>query len=370
MVRTMNVLRPGGLLMLIVSLSLLCQHIAITRASPSSPQKDPGLNPRQSSCENPIIRKEWRTLKNGEKKAYLDAVQCFLELPGLTPKEEAPGAISRFDDLVATHIKQTFEIHYVGHFLPWHRFFTAVYENALRTECGYTGAQPYWDWTLDVVDPDSFPKSPVFDAQFGFGGNGPWIEGNASDPMNVPGRTGGGCVLDGPFKDMTVHLGPQDSVEDNPRCLSRDLSPYFAGRYLGKNQTELTLSQPDFGHFARVDDGEPSFEASGLHGGGHYGVGGTFGQMGDLYTSPADPIFHMHHANLDRVWWSWQMRDLEARLTDISGPIFMMDYQNEQGGNVTLEFPLSVGVNAEDITVKETMDIKGGYLCYDYDKLY
>ncbi|PGH01133.1 hypothetical protein AJ79_08004 [Helicocarpus griseus UAMH5409] len=358
----------SGFYMLIAS--LLCHFAILARASAIPSQEGQGLQPRHGPCERPIVRKEWRTLKKEEQKEYLDAVQCFLKLPGLTPKEEAPGAISRFDDLVATHIKQTFEIHYVGHFLPWHRFFTATYEHSLRTECSYTGAQPYWDWTLDVTPSSNFPRSPVFHPEFGFGGNGPWLEGNSSDPGHVPGRTGGGCVIDGPFKDMVVHLGPGDSVEDNPRCLTRDLSPYFAGRYLAMNQTELTLSQPDFGHFTRVDDGGPSFEASGLHGGGHYGVGGTYGQMGDLYTSPGDPIFHMHHANLDRLWWSWQMRDAEARLTDISGPIFMMDYDNLQGGNVTLDFPLTLGVNAENITVRETMDIKGGYLCYDYDKLY
>lgn len=257
-----------------------------------------------------------------------------------------------------------------GHFLPWHRWFTALYEKGLREECGYEGAQPYWDWTLDVNPAWKFPKSPVFHGVFGFGSNGPFIPANESDPGEVPGRTGGGCVEDGPFEKMTVRLGPLDDLSGNPRCLSRDLSPYFANRYLGINQLELTLSQSDFGHFTRVDDGGPSFDNSGLHGGGHYGVGGTYGQMGDLYASPTDPIFFMHHANLDRVWWSWQIRDLEKRLTDISGPIYLMDYNNEKGGNATLDFPLSVGVNADNVTVGDTMNIKGGAFCYDYDKLY
>lgn len=97
--------------------------------------------------------------------------------------------------------------------------------------------------------------------------------------------------------------------------------------------------------------------------------------MGDLYTSPADPIFFLHHANLDRVWWSWQKKGPHKRLMDISGPINLMDYGNEKGGNVTLAFPLSMGVSAVDVTVGDIMDIKacgkpGGVLCYDYDKLY
>ncbi|KAL2289210.1 hypothetical protein FJTKL_02238 [Diaporthe vaccinii] len=140
------------------------------------------------------------------------------------------------------------------------------------------------------------------------------------------------------------------------------------------NQTELTLSQGDFGWFDRVVEGGPSFDASGIHGGGHYGVGGTHGHMGDLYASPADPIFYLHHASLDRVWWSWQTYDLENRLRDISGPIFLMDYDNVQGGNVTLDFEMTVGVSAPNVTVGDVMDISSGagdgIVCYTYDDLY
>jgi tyrosinase len=96
--------------------------------------------------------------------------------------------------------------------------------------------------------------------------------------------------------------------------------------------------------------------------------------MGDLYQSPADPLFYLHHANLDRVWWSWQKLNLNARLTDISGPINMMDYTNTIGGNVTLDFPLTVGVSAEDVTVGDVMNVascgKKGALCYEYDRVY
>lgn len=236
------------------------------------------------TCKDPIVRKEWRTLSAPEKSSYLDAVECILARPPLTPQFNNSGVRSRYDDLLYTHIQQTFSIHYVGHFLPWHRYLVATYEGMLRTECGYAGAQPYWDWTLDVVggsdDDDAFARSPVFDAELGFGGNGPYVGGNASDPFAVPGRTGGGCVLEGPFsgRDDLVHLGPAGSVSYNPQCLRRDLSPGFARRYLGVNQTVLTLRQDDYGWFARVVEGGPSFDASGIHGGGHYGVGGTYGE--------------------------------------------------------------------------------------------
>ncbi|KAH7137464.1 hypothetical protein B0J13DRAFT_528102 [Dactylonectria estremocensis] len=57
----------------------------------------------------------------------------------------------------------------------------------------------------------------------------------------VPSGKGGGCVKSGPFKDMELHPGPVSNAMRslaanpspdgrlgyNPRCLSRDLSPYI-----------------------------------------------------------------------------------------------------------------------------------------------
>lgn len=150
-----------------------------------------------------------------------------------------------------------------------------------------SGEFRYWDWTLDSPPLGRFVDSPVWDPVYGFGGNGPFVPVPADNPFGVvPGRTGGGCVANGPFKNMTVNMGPNDSLAGNPRCLTRDFSPYFAERYLGVNQTRLTLAQPDFGSFNRVVEGGPDFEASGVHGGAHYGVGSNLGVMGDLYTSP------------------------------------------------------------------------------------
>lgn len=42
-----------------------------------------------------------------------------------------------------------------------------------------------------------------------------------------------------------------------------------------------------------------------LHGLVHIAVGGEAGQMSTA-RSPADPLFWLHHANIDRLWASWQ----------------------------------------------------------------
>ena len=228
----------------------------------------------------------------------------------------------------------------------------------------------------------------MWDATYGFGGNGPYVEVPPGTPFfNIPGRTGGGCVLDGPFKDMVVNMGPGPDTNGNPRCLTRDFSPYVAASWSGVNMTNLSMKQKDFGWFNRISNGLSNINDLGIHGGGHFSVGGVLGTMGDMWNSPSgelwqnlthpchlsacsDPVFYLHHANLDRLWWSWQKMDLSRRLTDISGPINYADFNNIQGGNVTLDFPIGIGVNAPNVTVRDVMDIGAGVLCYDYDQVY
>lgn len=59
-----------------------------------------------------------RRLGKSEKLRYLKAVQCFLNKPAVTPKTAAAGVVSRYDDLVATHINQTMSIHFVVSIMP------------------------------------------------------------------------------------------------------------------------------------------------------------------------------------------------------------------------------------------------------------
>jgi tyrosinase len=41
----------------------------------------------------------------------------------------------------------------------------------------------------------------------------------------------------------------------------------------------------------------------GVHNSGHVWVGGS---MGTIAAAPADPVFWMHHAEIDRIWAEWQ----------------------------------------------------------------
>lgn len=60
-----------------------------------------------------------------------------------------------------------------------------------------------------------------------------------------------------------------------------------------------TLADTDFDTFESDVEGA-------LHNPVHVWVGGP---MQDQSTAPADPLFWLHHANVDRIWESWRQHN-------------------------------------------------------------
>lgn len=144
-------------------------------------------------------------LQDVEKKSYIDAVLCLMAKPSTM---KYPGSQTRWDDLTYVHRVNTNIVHNVGGLLPWHRYYTYMHETMLREECGYQGYQPYWETVLDV---GNILGSTILDPVTGFGGNG-----TGSDL----------CVSDGPFANVTLHLGPKYTNTDH--CLSRNVNELVA----------------------------------------------------------------------------------------------------------------------------------------------
>jgi tyrosinase len=152
-------------------------------------------------------------------------------------------------------------------------------------------------------------------------GNGVFIPNRTDIILTFPGVAnltlkrglGGGCIYNGPFTNYTVNLGPVSSSTTsvdgglgyNPRCLSRDINPYIAAGYLTWSDLYYIISQTDIYDFQMTLQGIPGI-GIGTHGGGHYTVGN---EMSDLFSSPNDPVFFVHHGQVDRVWAIWQGLD-------------------------------------------------------------
>ncbi|KAJ5089768.1 Di-copper centre-containing protein [Penicillium argentinense] len=329
------------------------------------------------------VRRDWRAFTRREKKAYINSVLCLQKLPSQTPHHLAPGTRSRYDDFVATHINQTLEIHYTGTFLAWHRYFIWTFEQALRNECGYTGDYPYWDWGADV---DAMEKSPVFDgSDTSLSGNGAYIPKQPEVRLSLEGHpdiflpagTGGGCVTSGPFKNYTISMGPADLVVPgrnvstrkhpltyNPRCLRRDLTSAILRKFnTYPDIVNLIVQSKDVWDFEMLMQGFPDSGLIGVHGGGHFSMGGDPGR--DVYVSPGDPAFWHHHNMIDRVWWIWQNLDLKNRQYDISGTGTFLNVPPTP--NTTLETVINVGYAGGDpIAMKNIMSTTAGPFCYIY----
>lgn len=177
--------------------------------------------------------------------------------------------------------------------MAWHRWFTFQFEQALKNECGHQGAQPYWNWALYADDPLA---SPIFDGSaFSMSGDGAPIAnkgpitlllGNFA-PVVLPPGNGGGCVTSGPFKDMVVNLGPVSlplnngsvitgtGLDHNPRCLKRDISAGINKAFANATSIMQLIGNNDkAADFQLVMQGVPGSGSIGVHGGGHYTIGG------------------------------------------------------------------------------------------------
>ncbi|KAK8117709.1 uncharacterized protein PG998_005990 [Apiospora kogelbergensis] len=336
---------------------------------------------QECTIANAAVRKEYSDLSDAEKLHYINAVRCLMTKPSITPPEVVPGARTRYDDFVATHMNLTQTIHMTGNFLSWHRYFTYTWEKALRDECGYQGYQPYWNWAKSAQDPIN---SPYMDGSpLSQGGNGvygahkctPFVDNST---LCIPQGAGGGCVEAGPYGVITANIsatsptflpangsvpvGPLFSY--GPRCLKRDISPWMTSQWLTDNHTMELFASPShdiaiFQDILQID--QPQGPVC-VHSAGHFTWNGDPG--GDVYNSPNDPMFWLLHAGVDRVWWMWQNLAPVERAFKIAGTCTMRN--SPPSANATLDDMLSLGFNGEPSPLREHVSTVGGPYCYIY----
>ncbi len=156
---------------------------------------------------------------------------------------EADGTLGQLVDIHSgMHMQHT-----NARLLPWHRVFLLLFEEALHNYHPDV-CVPYWDWTRP--EEQHFPD---------------WLA-SVLPTVHTPTRT----II------VTRSPGPDST-----------LASIAAGAPTAMAKTNYT----DF-----------SSPINGIHGSVHIWCGGT---MSDASVSPADPVFWLHHANLDRLWWVW-----------------------------------------------------------------
>ncbi|KAF3063763.1 Tyrosinase [Daldinia childiae] len=319
---------------------MLFRTLALPAAVAASitPPRSPAV-----TCENPTIRKEWRSLSSDERDSYISAVHCLAKQPSKLGLDT-----TQYDDFPFVHNALNDDIHFVASFLPWHRYFVHVYEQALK-ECGYTGAVAYWDWTLDS---DDTSKSSIWDPVTGVGGNG-----DPNNTITIDGSTSK-CVSDGPFKDLRPAYITDTLV---PHCLRRNfnngteqIGNMFSEAYTPEAIAKINAFS-DYDNFHNELEGGP-------HGAIHSSVAGDMMPA----TSPNDPLFFLHHTQIDRLWYLWQQGDPEIRTNAYGGIKTQSNPGEPTPPQATLDDIMPMLNIAKDIPVRDIMSTQSELLCYTY----
>ncbi|KAJ4396220.1 hypothetical protein N0V93_000439 [Gnomoniopsis smithogilvyi] len=286
-----------------------------------------------ASCTSPQTRIEWRSYSSSQRQAFVNAIACLMNLPsagsGFSP------STSRYEDFVRTHQKMTPKVHGNGIFILWHRYFVYTFEQALRTQCGFSQPFPWWDETKDS---GKFHLSPLFTNQY-FG--------------SLPGPTQGSgtCIVDGQFANLTCHIGPGTSYVAH--CLSRAVDESLT--------SESSTAYVNYCAGLSTTGSFGSCVETGPHAYGHNGIGSV---MADVYSSPSDPIFFMHHLFIDHELWSWQQKNTAYTQAVTNA---CADSSSPCTNPVTLTTLLDMNGLRANANVGDILNTKGGVLCYKYD---
>jgi tyrosinase len=303
-----------------------------------------------SSCSStdPItpsvrVRKNAKNLTAEEKADFVNAVLKLKQT-----KSPYDPDLNYYDQFVKWHLlafycvegdnqHEMYPAHQRPSFLPWHRVYLDMFETALKQVSGADIALPYWDWTDpastaavfsdDLLGGDGDPSQEyavttgpfrkdawivrVTDVRFF---KSIFIE-EKTDPHDVQHLVRGF----GKFKDSTVTL---PSVAELNNTLS--ISKYDSAPWNSSVDTAVSFrnSLEGWRHTAgdTCNDGFMDVKwtptkRSEMHNVVHLWTGGIIKLNGKVIggnmttdTSPNDPAFWLHHANIDRIWSAWMQR--------------------------------------------------------------
>ncbi|KAG8919046.1 hypothetical protein FRC02_001964 [Tulasnella sp. 418] len=255
------------------------------------------------------IQAIWAMMKTDEKKPLSwFSLSAIHGLP-LQPWDRADGR-----GYYCNHWKQTFP--------TWHRPYLALFEQVLqdhavkiartyRTDdkeewikAAESLRAPYWDWASDSIPPPEV------------------IDINKFKQLNIIQANGEQKAIKNPLLSYTFHTKPRFPIRQTTvRCPSSSTSTEtnFSSLMdsldaLGKGVTKDTFSMLIDTHTWRIMSNalsktglpDPRGNANSLeviHGNVHVALAG---EMGDPATAAFDPIFWLHHVNVDRLLALWQ----------------------------------------------------------------
>lgn len=288
------------------------------------PLKPKGHLGARATCSTVRVRTEWDSVSTADRQNFVDSLKCLMKK---APSGQFPASKSRYEDFTALHQTLTPRVHNSAKFLLWHRYLLWTWEQELRETCGLTGTLPWFDETRYA---GKFGESSIFSSQW-FGG------------ISI----GGNCVTDGQFANLAINVGPGSG--NQPHCLARN-GDSAKTINTGQSMVDACNSRGTFADMAGCAEG-------GAHAWGHNGVGAV---MQDVYASPADPVFWLHHGFIDRNFRIWQNQNSGVRTTTVDGT-------DIDGNALTLDTSINVYSFKPDVKIRDVLDTTGQTLCYKYN---
>jgi hypothetical protein len=223
--------------------------------------------------------------------------------------------IGGYDKYPTSHEDGWFSIHRGPEFLPWHRWYLLRLEQELRSIDARV-TLPYWDWTRPgAKDLEAEPWKSFFGGRDNTGGRfDHWSYTRAGDS--------GGNVL-----------------------------PSYGG----------VIAELDVGTYAAY-----RAEEIGSHVPAHNWTGGT---MSDL-DSPGDPLFFLHHCNVDRLWAIWQINHPPPGTAQYTQDPSAADHPDYTGSKDGPDDPMFAGLLGGATTPAAVLDHRAlGYRYADDPRL-
>lgn len=172
--------------------------------------------------------------------------------------------------------------HNSWYFMPWHRMFVYYFEQIVRAYVIANGgpsnwALPYWNY-----------------------------DGGGNSAMLPPAFRDTSSPLYTPLRDSSVNVGAPLSPAVTSAAAAFALTTFTgAGEFGGGNISAPLQFYSEPGQLEQTP-----------HDVVHTAVGGRTGLMSNILTAAQDPIFWLHHANIDRLWWQWLQQNGTSNPSD------------------------------------------------------
>lgn len=219
-------------------------------------------------------------------------------------------------------------------FLPWHRLYLWHFEKTVRARVSALGgpsdwALPYWDYS-SATNPLARTLPPAF--------REPEMPNGRRNPLFITERAP-------EVNQGTALLKSDVSVSDAIKV--HEFTSTTAAGFGGGRIAALAHSGPRPGVLEAVP-----------HATVHTAIGGLepMGFMSRFETAARDPIFWLHHANLDRVWEAWLQLG-QGRSNPTAGQW------------LTQSFTIGSAANVTTLTVGEVVHTADAPLSYRYSEL-